>query len=348
MNWKRLQPVRAGRDIALVLGCVFVATWPNILTNLLSGFFARGFQIATPPLVWSVMAAVVASLILYALGRFLTRSESPLNSPARSEENARIMSMQGGMLTLGIALSQACQGMFSGPMSQDKLVIGVLSLIPAMVGAAGVQIVQTRNNEALHYLDAAIHGLVMQNPHVNERMILEHAKGLAQKNQAAPFDVLSQKEISELVRLRMAHLTTRGDLNRTLGKDQRLSIVSFHDPNQWRIEKKDFTPPPPVDSPSVQQAASNTEDPVETDKIERLQNEAWKRWRSNYMDRESLRVLLEEEYHTPHGLSSGIKLEVSIMINHILSSVIHQNRDMTSYEQEKLMILNKLLGEDNL
>ena len=66
------------------------------------------------------------------------------------------------------------------------------------------------------------------------------------------------------------------------------------------------------------------------------------------MDRESLRVLLEEEYHTKHGLSTGIKLEVASMINHILSSVIHQNRELTKYEEEKLMILNKLLGEEDL
>jgi hypothetical protein len=253
--------------------------------------------------------------------------------------------MQGGMLSLGIALNQACQGIFSGSLSDDKILSGVMSLIPVLEGTLGAQFVQIKNNQALYYLDTAIKELVLRNPRVNERMIIEHAKGLGKRDNVTPFVSLSMKEINELVRSRMVRLATAGELNRYLGQNQRISIDSFHDPSHWRIEKKEIAPVKPIVTPPPSPIPTLTEQQVESQKIEKLQREAWKKWQTDFGDYGALNVLLEQSYHTKHGLSTSIKFEIADMLNHILMAVFEEHRKMTQDEYEKFISLRKILGE---
>jgi len=345
MNWESFRPGKATNDFFFVLWSLFLATWPGVITNWISDLSSRLLKIETSAGAWSVIAAAITTIIMYWILRRRTDPGGPYNAPGQSDRNSKYYLMQGGMFSLGAALNQACQGVFSGPFSDAKILPMVMTLIPALEGALGAQFVYIKNNLALAYLDAAIKELVLYNPRVNERMIIEHAKGLGKRDNIDPFASLEKQEISEFVRSRMVHLATTGELNMYVSQNQRIAIDSFHDPHQWRIEKKEIEPIRPVVTPSPSPIYTETEQQRKAQEGEKLQRDAWQRLRTNFDDEDALYVLLREAYHTTHGLTDRIRADIANEMNHVLlSSQFPEHRELTFSEQDVIHKLGSILG----
>lgn len=346
ISWRTFRPKKTANDFVLQMGSLFMATWPAILTNLVSDVAGNLLRVDTSAGAWSVIAAVIASLLMYWNLRRRTDPNSQHNTPRASDSNSTHYLMQGGMFSLAIALSQVCQGVYAGPASDDQILPAIMALIPALEGAFGSQFIHIVNNQAVYYLDTALKELVLNNTRVSERMIVDHAKGLGQRHNINPFVSLSEKEINKIIRARMVNLATTGEMNRLLGPDQRISIDSFHDPNSWRIEKKTTTPAKPTDVPSHGGTATFSDKSLERQKTDDFQWDAWKRWHRNPRDHEALRELFEQTYHTKHGLAASIKFEVASMVNRILMTVVEEHRSITLEEQERVTLLRRILGEE--
>jgi hypothetical protein len=353
MNSKNSQLGKFANNVFVLLSSFFISVWTNILANWVSDVLGRFFKIETSAGTWSVVAAVIATAVMSLILKWKTDPNNRSNNPKESESNSKNYLMQGGMISLGIALNQVCNGIFSGPWTDGKILPLVMALIPALEGALGSQFIQIKNNQALYYLDTAIRELVSGNSRVSERMIVDRAIILAKKDTVNPIASMSTRDVSELTRAHMVHLAVNGELNKYFGKGQTISIDSTQDPNQWRIEKKMVTPVQPVGAQSSNSSQTATEKQVEAQKlemqkIEKFQREAWKEWKANFYNHKALDILLQEALHTKHGLSPSIKAEITERLNHILMAVVKEKRVMTKGEYEKISILNKILGHQDI
>ena len=343
MNLRNFQPGMFVKDSLTVLQSAFVAFWPGILTNWLSELMGNYLQINTTPGAWIVIGVTIASLLQYGLMRRRMASDSPHNTPAKSRSNATHFLMQGGMFSLALALTQVCQGVYSGPLTDDKILPAVLALIPALEGSLGSQFIYIANNKPIHFVDAAIRELVLNNTRVSERMILEQARTLGKKQNMDPFSSMTNEAAAELIRSRMMHLIGTGQLNMYLGRQQNLSINYSSKTNTLRIEKKaasygEASPDAMKDlNPAIFEQQRMKE-------IEKHQQDAWHQLRKDFDDEKAFYQLCEQTYHTKHGLLPSVKIEIVEMINQILLQGYQEHRPLTRDEQDKLSVLRKVLG----
>jgi hypothetical protein len=341
MNWKNFRSNTAINDLFSILGSMFIATWPAILTNWLSDALGTYLHINTPVGAWYVSAAAIASILMAFLFRNKRNPIDPYNFTPQSGSHAKSYLMQGGMFSLALALTQVCQGVYAGPLTDEKILPAVLALIPALEGTLGSQFIHIANNQVVYYVDTAIRELVANNTRVNERMIIEHARNLGMSNPPSPFDSITDKDIIKLVRSRMVHVGSTDELNNYLFSNQKIEMI-FTNPKSWRFEKKLVHP---KHSPSSDQADSAAN--AKVDETESQQRDAWERLKANIYDEEAYLELCKYTYHTDKGLSAGIKFEISRMINGILSSAIEEHRSPDWQEREKISILKNVLGELN-
>jgi hypothetical protein len=344
MHWKTFQPLKATNDFVFLIWSLFLSIWPNIITNWLSDIAGRWLNIETSAGAWSVMVATVASILMYWIWRRRTKPNGPYSTPDKSDSNAKYFLMQGGMFSLALALSQACQGVYNGPMTDDQIMPIVVALIPALEGAFGSQFIHILNNQALYYLDISLKELIARHPRVTERMILERAKALSKAHHIEPFASISETEVKQLIRSRMVQLATGGEANQHIKPGQRFSIDSFSDPNVWRIDKKEIVPVKPVDTVS-NVVSSEAAKLLEMQTIEKEQQKIWQQWRTDITDHEALYDLSRQAFHTKHGLMSSIKLDIALWMINILTSITSKDRKMTKDEHYIIGLLEKLLGE---